>query len=115
MKKVTTILLALLVIGIVSASIAFAYGGRFGASKENGTKTHYQDMQKIIENGTYTDLVEYRQTTGFNVMPCVQNEDDFTQAKQRHLKMGQYGQNNGQCGQGFGKRGGCPMLNDGDE
>jgi len=112
MKKITTVLLTLLVISIVSASIALAYGPRFQAQDNNGT--HYQDMQKIMANGTYSDLVEYRQTAGFNVMPWVQNEEDFTLAKQMHSRMSQNFPN-GQASQGFGRHGGCPMLNDGDE
>ena len=112
MKKITTVLLALLVISIVSASIALAYGGNFAAQNNEATQTHYQDMQKIMVNGTYSDLVDYRQTSGFNVMPWVQNEQDFTLAQQTHSRMGQ---GNGPRGQGFGRSGGCPMLNNGVE
>lgn len=111
MKKITTILLALLVISIVSASIAFAYGEKFGANTGE-IQTHYQDMQEIMGSGTYGDLVEYKQTSGFNIMPWVQDEEDFTLAKERHAEMIQWrGENNIQSGQGYGRNGGCPMMN----
>jgi hypothetical protein len=112
MKKTTTVLLALLIVGIVSASLAFAYGGSFSGQ---GQGTHYQDMQKIMSTGTYSDLVAYRQSTGTNIMPWVQNEQDFALAQQMHSKMTQWRQSNGvPSGQGFGRGGGCPMMNDGD-
>jgi hypothetical protein len=113
MKKTTAVLLALLIVGIVSASVAFAYGGSFSGQ---GKGTHYQDMQNIMSAGTYADLVAYRQTSGANVMPWVQNEQDFALARQMHSKMNQWRQSNGApAGQGLGRGGGCPMMNDGDE
>jgi len=132
-KKIIVIaaLIALVSIGIVAAS------GFRGQSSNAPNK----DMENIMETGTYTDLVNYRTTSGYNVMPWVQDEESFKAMQEQHNAMEQYAKENGlemghnMMGQGFrqgdeahqkgsgfgrsrgfgGQRGtGCPMF-DGDE
>ncbi len=111
MKRITTVLLALLAISIISAGVALAYGPGFGSGASQGNGTHYEDMQDIMANGTYSDLVEYRQASGFNAMPWVQDEADFSLAQQMHSRMVQSGKASFPNGQGFGRHSGCPMMN----
>lgn len=119
MKKITMVLLALLVIGVSSISLAFAYNGNF--NQQNGAHlrdgTHFEDVQKIMTTGSFADLQALRQTTGLNMMPWVENESDFVIAQQTHaLDTPRVGKNGARGqGNGFGRHGGCPMFNDGDE
>ncbi len=115
MKKITMVLLAVLVLGIVGAGAAYAYMGGFERQGKGAGNT---DVQSIMSTGTYQDLVAYRASTGFNVMPWVQDEADFALAQQMHTRMLQWREDNNQTfGRGSGQRHfGCPMMsNDGDE
>jgi len=132
-KKIIAIatLIALLSIGIVAA-----YG--FGGQSSNAPN---KDMENMMETGTYTDLVNYRTTSGDDVMPWVQSDETFKTMQEQHEAREQYAEENGlemgshmmgrgfrqgdedqQKGSGFGRsrgfggqRGtGCPMF-DGDE
>ncbi|MBI2656551.1 hypothetical protein HYX03_02340 [Candidatus Woesearchaeota archaeon] len=63
---------------------------------------YHEEMEKLMENGNYNDLVALREKLGFRIMPWVDNEDDFRQAQKIHEKMEKSHEENG-----FG---GCPMM-----
>ena len=123
-------LIALLTIGFVSA-----YGGLYqgvGTQKYGMMNTkHHEDMESILETGTYQDLLDYREETGYPVMRIIQTEDDFELMKEHHTWMEENGYEPGQfrgtgegpfagqrrgmhSGQGFRGQGsgfgGCPMF-----
>lgn len=117
-----TVLFLLIVVGITTA---YGWGVRANAGQN-------EEVQKILETGTYQDLLQYRQDTGFQVMPMVKSEEDFLVMQERHTLMKQqglsgplhyrqnYGQNQdeGNYGRGFGKGLGqghgrissCPLI-----
>ncbi|MCF7866411.1 hypothetical protein K9L67_02250 [Candidatus Woesearchaeota archaeon] len=104
-------LIALLTVGLVSA-----YGG-FGQmiGTQNGMMTgdHHEEVETILETGTYQDLVDYREETGFPVMNRVQSQEDFEVMQAHHKLMEENGYEPGQfrgtgegpfAGQGKGPR-----------
>ena len=108
MKK-TYIAMGIALLLLVGAVSAYGWGRQAAGQNE--------DAQGILETGTYQDLVQYRQDTGFNVMPMVQDEEDFNLMQERHEAMEQYMDGEGnQYRQGFsrgfgGRMGGCPYMN----
>jgi len=69
-----------------------------------GMMQHHEEMEEIMEEGIYADLVKLREEYGFEIMPWVENEEDFQLAKQMHEKMEKYHEENGFDGTG------CPMM-----
>lgn len=132
-KKLIAIsaLVVLLIVGVVAAH-GFREQSTTGANEDM-----QNTMEPIIETGTYTDLVNYRTTSGYNVMPWVKDEESFKALQELHNTMDQYAEENGlemgpqMMGQGFSmgsgfrrargfdshensqSRFGCPMF-DGD-
>jgi len=100
----------------------------FGNQTAESMKIHHESMEKIIETGTYADLEQYREESGINLMPMVQNQDDFEVHQKMHQQMEQWHEENisnninsdpksrrGMMGKGFAQNGkagfGCPMMN----
>jgi hypothetical protein len=83
------------VLGVLAAGFALAQGFRGWNST---------DMQEIIQSGTYEDLVQYREESGFNMMPWVDDAEDFALAKQMHQRMYAWREANPDAAYG-----GCPM------
>jgi len=104
------------VVGFVDAH--GGYGNLYrGVQSTEEFNEHHERMEEILEEGTYQDLVDYREETGMPIMPWVTNEETFQEAKERHEAMEEihekygYGMNRrgfGQRGYGFGA--GCPMM-----
>ena len=69
-----------------------------------GMMQHHEEMEKVMEEGTYADLVKLREENSFNIMPWVENEEDFQLAKKMHEKMEKYREDKG-LGAGH-----CPMM-----
>jgi hypothetical protein len=109
--------------GVGAANTAVA-----GKTAAGGCAYHDQ-MEAVLETGTYADLVALRAETGRQMMPWAQDDETFAQAQQRHTEMevlygeGPHGQCGTQQGAGQGKRmgsgrgmrgqgnaGECPML-----
>jgi hypothetical protein len=83
-------------------------GGNFngrGMMQRTGIGQYHEQMYQIMENGNYADFVKFREETGSNMMPWVQNEEDFSLAKQMHEKMEKFHE-----GSGFKGKGRCPMM-----
>src|SRR3989344_5123413 len=99
-KKLLIVIAAALSVLLV-ASFAAAQG--FWRSKENqqtgmmsggmmkgmmgGMAKHHEQMGELFETGSYADLIKLREEQGFNMMPWVENEEDFQLAKKMHEKM----------------------------
>lgn len=124
MKKallITSVALALLV---VAALGALAHGGfdRGDLSPMGVDRgTYHEQMEEIMEHGSYADLEELRAETGMPMMRWVTDDESFAEMQEHHEEMealygegphmGAYGQRDGsgfRHGRGSG-RGGCPM------
>ena len=55
----------------------------------------HEQMEPIMEEGTYADLVKFREEVGFTMMPWVQDEETFRQAQERHEQMERWHEVNG--------------------
>jgi len=130
------VLSVLAIIGVISAIgfvSAYGYGNGFGMKYMRYTglnetnpwyEEHHEKMEEILEEGTYQDLVEYRNEIGMPVMPWVTDEESFLKAKERHEVMEEFhetygygtGPRNGpgyggyRGGRGYGLRMGCLMI-----
>jgi len=95
MKK-TIIVIGLALVAVVS--LVAAYG------------PWHEDMESVMEDGSYQDLVDYRESTGYNVMPWVDSQDDFESMQEMHEQMEEFHeQGYGMRGYGGYRSGGCPM------
>ena len=91
----------LVMAGIVSAHSGF--GQEFGAKR-----THHEEMEEVMEEGNYKDLVKLRVEIGFNIMPWVDSEGEFKEMQERHEAMEKFHEENGYRMIGFGfRRMGC--------
>jgi len=78
--------------------------GMMHGSVMKGMIQHHAEMEKLMEEGTFSDLVKLREKYDFNIMPWVENEADFALAKQIHEKMEKHAKENGFA------EGHCPMM-----
>lgn len=111
-----TAIIGLLTLLVMAAAVvaypAFRGQGMKGQGSQMGA------MHEIMEEGTYQDLIDLRESTGAQIAPWIESEDDFAQMKQMHVKMQAYRDNaqiNPQAGfrrgNGEGRSfAGCPML-----
>ncbi|MBI1936191.1 hypothetical protein HYS31_07160 [Candidatus Woesearchaeota archaeon] len=89
--------------GIIGmGGMGMMHGGMTGGSMMQGMMQHHEEMEKVMEEGAYSDLAALREKYGINFMPWVENEEDFQLAKQMHEKMDKYHEKNGMEG--------CPMM-----
>ncbi|MBI4452016.1 hypothetical protein HY637_01175 [Candidatus Woesearchaeota archaeon] len=118
MNKKVTIAFVAIVSALLIAGAAAAQGmwrskanaqnwqgmGMMNGNMMKGMMQHHEEMEKVMEEGTYTDLAKLREEYGFSIMPWVENEEDFQLAKKMHEKMEKYREENGP---GAGH---CPMM-----
>ena len=101
MKKIIYGLILAMV--LVSASI-YAYNGRDKDFSGNNRMMYntgmHEEVQNVLETGTYEDLVALREEYNMPMMHWVQNEEDFELAKQNYQENGFAGKTG--CG--------CPMM-----
>ncbi len=113
-------LLAALVIGV--NAYAFDAPVATAAADRVTSCPYHEDMERILETGTYDELVALRLETGRPMLPLVTDEQTFAQVKEHHAYMETtYGEDArmGQgCGgqmshatRGLGRGGGCAMRN----
>lgn len=128
MKKTITIMLIALIAIIGSV---FAYQG-YGMNSQSSTYekgTYHEQVEEVLKDGTYDDLVNLREELGVNVMPMVESEEDFSLMQERHELMEEQGIEPGYMrtsgfgnhmrssgsgygqGKGMGNSGNCPYLN----
>ncbi len=119
MKKFISIfaILAIVLVGGVFAHQNFAQNSQGFMATQSGYErgTFHEDVESVLENGTYEDLVTLRDELGFDVMRRVQSQEDFNEMQEMHELMEEQGyepgymRQNSQRGTGFG--GGCHRSN----
>ena len=95
-------------VGIAVALVALFIGGVYAQGMWTGGQrgTYHEQMEQVLEEGTYDDLVALRLETGGRMMPWVQDAESFAQMQERHKTMeAQYGE--GPHRQNDGMRGNC--------
>ena len=117
------LLAAIVVAGAAAAGQRFGAGAEFGATAGTHTRSaHHEQMEAILEDGSYEDLAALREEIGLPLMPRVQSEEDFALMQERHEQMeelygegphagmGRLGGAGNRFGNAFGQGfGGCPM------
>lgn len=89
-------------------SVTYAYYG----NSLSGMGFYHDEVESIIEDGTYSDLVAFREDTNSRMANWVTSEEDFQLLKERHELMEEIGYtlDRGMGTRGYG-RGGCHYLN----
>ena len=112
MKKKTIWIGAALASLLLLSGIAAAqrYGKGFGMQG-----AFHEQMEEVMEEGSYAVLVELREGLGFNMMPWVSSEEACKKMQEHHETMEKYHEENGYGpGMGMGMHGkgleGCPMM-----
>ena len=111
---VSAIAALLLVVGAASAFMGI------GKNAKGNFGQHHETMEKIMEEGKYSDLVAYREESGLNIMPMAADEQSFQDMQEMHKTMEGFHEKYGSgMGKGMGgmqgmmgsKSGmGCPMM-----
>ena len=73
----------------------------------------HEKMMDIMEDGSYSDLVELRDELGINIKPFIKSEDDFKKMQEMHNKMHEsYGQmdHEGMHERMHSGKSGCQMM-----
>ncbi|MBR9677335.1 hypothetical protein GOV04_04290 [Candidatus Woesearchaeota archaeon] len=117
MQKKTITLFAMLTIGLLALSgFAIAHGSfEQRAILNNDKQDFHEQMELIIEDGTYEDFDNFREESGFNMMAWVVDGESFEVMQEHHELMEEYHEQNSEGSsmmQGFGRNrgfGGCPM------
>ncbi|MCA9496462.1 MAG: hypothetical protein KC589_05955 [Nanoarchaeota archaeon] len=109
MKK-TLIAIISLVIVTLGATLVFAHGGGFEnnlrfQNQQNKTGIYHEQVEELIETGTYQDLENLREEVGFPIARWVNSEEDFAEFKERHEEMEKEGYTNYGSNRGYGKGG----------
>lgn len=84
-----------------------------GCGMIQGNIQYHEQMERIMEEGTYDDLIALREKTGFNMMPFVDNEESFKQMQEKHEQMEKFREENGFERLGMHRKFGmyhCPMM-----
>lgn len=93
MTKIIKFVIGIFALILVGSAAVFAFGYGQGVSPMNqANSTHekgtfHKQVEAVLENGTYEDLVVLREELGFQVMRRVQSQDDFAIMQQRHEEM----------------------------
>ena len=87
MNKVLISILSILTI-LISGTFAFAYNNEFGYNymdkKNNSDRSFQEELQNVIENGSYEDFLELRENLNFRIARWVNSEEDFNELKLNH-------------------------------
>ncbi len=118
MNKRYAIISLFAILGIsIASGFVWAYGFEYNTPTHNNLyPSYHEDIENIIENGTYKDLENYRNQLNRNIIPWVTDEETFQQLKERHEQMEEYREEGRGIGLGFGRRHGrngfrgCPMM-----
>ena len=78
-----------LIIGMVALVLAAVAVSAHGMGRM-GMGTYHDKMEKVLEEGTYEDLVSLRKDTGMPMMPWVTDEATFKLMQQHHAIMEKY-------------------------
>ncbi len=80
-------------VAIALAGLLLLAGVVLAHGRDQGFKmgsSHHNDMEDMMEEGTYNDLVELRENYGADVMPRIYNEETFEEAQERHVAMEEF-------------------------
>ena len=95
---------------IAFAALAIYAVGASAYTTPQATGTYHEEMETIIETGTYDDLVNLRETYDRPFMRWVDSPEDFEFAKEHHEEMEESGfEHMGKRGSGMTGEG-CPMM-----
>jgi len=74
---------------IISVIVTLLMSGALAHSGESIEKRNsvHQQLVKIMEKGSFSDFNKFRQKTGFNIMPWVDNEKEFSWMQSKHRGM----------------------------
>lgn len=90
MKKILIGIISVFILTL-GATFVFAHGGGFG---ELGSQpgTYHDQVQQVVESGTYDDLLSLREEIGFPIARWVDSQEDFLEFKQmrEEMKEGNY-------------------------
>ncbi|RJQ15678.1 hypothetical protein C4573_05975 [Candidatus Woesearchaeota archaeon] len=93
-------------LGIIALLAILAIGAVYAYNAERPAIGEYRDqMEQILEEGTYADLEAFREEIGFSVMPRVTDEETFALMKERHAQQEQFREENGPAYRAGMKRG----------
>ena len=108
-----------LFVGLGSLAYSYMGGGYGNYNNEFRNGFNYEQnlgrfnqMQNLIENGTYQDLLNYREENNFQFARWVDSEEDFNLMRENHLAKKEYYEENGSEFQDR-FQGGCPMRENG--
>ncbi|MBI2546049.1 hypothetical protein HYV81_02610 [Candidatus Woesearchaeota archaeon] len=110
-KTVSVLALSLvLLVGIVAAHGMYGRSPGFGIGSGMdgmgmGMGYFHEEVEEVLEEGSYQDLVALRQELGANIMPWVDTEEEFKAMQERHKAMEAWYEKNNQT-PGYG----CPMM-----
>lgn len=114
MKKLISIL-AILIVVLVTGVFAHQNFYERNEVTQSGYErgTFHEQVEEVIEEGTYEDLIVLREELGFDVMRRVQSQEDFDEMKERHEYMQSQGYEPGYMRKGSqrGFGGGCHAYN----
>lgn len=100
MKKRSIILAgAALAVLLVAVGAVSAFMG-MGRGSKGDFSQHHETMEKIMEEGSYADLVAYREESGLNIMPMATDEQSFQDMQEMHKTMEKF---HDKYGSGMGK------------
>ena len=95
---------------IAFAALAVYATGASAQTTPQAMGTYHEEMETVIETGTYDDLAALRETYDRPFMRWVDSQEDFELAKQHHEAM----EESGEMGAGhMGQRGSGMMRNQG--
>ena len=107
---VIAVISLLILAGIAMAQMGWKWSNKkdsnqwFGMGMMHGMMAYHEGMEKVMEEGTYNDLVAFREKLGFKIMPWIDNEQEFKEMQELHEKMEKLHEENE-----FGMQG-CPMM-----
>lgn len=79
-------IIALLIIGLIGAGVVSVYGRDYSRQKSVVYLGMPDEVEAVLEDGNYSDLVVLREKYQMPVMPWIQNEEDFQSAQERYLE-----------------------------
>lgn len=88
MRKILITIISLVVLTL-GVTFAFAHSGGFERMtyQNTQTKNFHEEMEKVIENGTYQDLLALREKLGHPFARWVDSKEDFDNLKEMHEEM----------------------------
>ena len=95
MKQTNIIIAVLAVLVISTVGLVYAHGGGYksnsfgmmggyGMMGSSGYDDMHEEMEEMMESGSYQDLIELREEYNMLMMYWIDSEEDFLKAQQMH-------------------------------